>query len=528
MKFGVEFNRVHSNQTFRGFQNGRYIFGSTDGFLNYTRNSKYVECSDGSTSEEGACPAGASITGPLLLFLQQFGVGGLSAEEAGTQDIPQTEFALFAQDKWQPSRTLTVHYGLRWEMQKQADPITPPSEVFYNGFFGETVTNQYGTWRFPSDGTIPSDYQMWQPRVGLSWDPKGDGRTVVRLNGGLFYARIPGLNLASSRSTNGSRAQNAFRASFFNGFGVTPPTYPDLLPAEAGQGTPDHPGVFVFDEGFQNPRTFSASAAVEREVVQNLALLVQYNYSKGDQITRFFEANDVAFGCPWGTGLGTDGSNGVLCGTTASGANGLTAVQATGKSLYNGITFGLNKRFSRNYQFQVNYTLSWDKSDDDQERDPFTYRYIRWDDLDAEYGYSDRDQRHRLNAFLLWIAPGQVNVNLRYAYRSAQPLSLNAQGGVSQQVFGPTSDRIRADGSIVERNTGRKDNEYSSLDLRVSREFRLTNRIRLEPIAEVFNLFGSKNFKQPSYQNLVFNFDGTIASGLGDPRQMQLGARLIW
>jgi len=526
MKFGVEFNRVHSNQTFRGFQNGRYIFGSTDGFLNYTRNPKYVECSDGSTSETGACPAGASITGPLLLFLQQFGVGGLSAEEAGTQDIPQTELAFFAQDKWQPSRTLTVQYGLRWEMQKEADPITPPSEVFYSGFIGKTVTNEYGTWRFPSDGTIPSDYQMWQPRVGLSWDPKGDGRTVVRLTGGLFYARIPGLNLASSRSTNGSRAQNAFRASFFNGFGVTPPAYPNLLPEEAGEGTPDHPAIFAFDENFQNPRTISASAAVEREVVPNFAVLVQYNYAKGEHITRFFQQNDAAFGCPWSTGLGADGTNGLSCGS--SGGDGLTSVEATGKSQYHGVTFGLTKRFSRNYQFQANYTLSWDKSDDDQERDPFTLRYIRYDNLAAEYGYSDRDQRHRLNAFLLWLAPGKVNVNLRYAYRSAQPLSLNAQGGVSQQVFGPSSDRIRADGTIVQRNTGRKENQFSSLDLRVSREFRLSDRIRVEPIAEVFNLFASKNYKQPSYQNLVFNFDGTIASGLGDPRQMQLGVRLLW
>ena len=485
-----------------------------------------MECSDGSTSEVGSCPAGASITGPLLLFLQQFGVGGLSAEEAGTQDIPQTEVALFAQDKWQPNSKLTIQYGLRWEMQKEADPITPPSEVFYNGFFGKTVTNDFGTFHFPSDGTIPSDYQMWQPRVGISWDPKGDGKTVVRLNGGLFYARIPGLNLASSRSTNGSRAQNAFRASFFNGFGVTPPTYPDLLPAEAGQGTPDHPAIFVFDKGFENPRTLSLSAGVERELVPELAVLVQYNYAKGDHITRFFEQNDSAFGCPWGTGLGDGGTNGIACGTT--GGNGMASVEATGKSRYDGITIGLNKRLSHNYQLQVNYTMSWDKSDDDQERDPFTYRYVRYDDLAAEYGYSDRDQRHRLNAFLLWLAPGKVNVNLRYAYRSAQPLSLNANGGVSQQVFGPTSDRIRSDGSIVQRNTGRKDNEFSSLDLRVSREFRLSSRLRLEPIAEVFNLFASKNYKQPSYQNLVFNFDGTIASGLGDPRQMQLGARLIW
>jgi outer membrane receptor for ferrienterochelin and colicin len=520
LKFGVEFNRVHSNQTFRGFQNGRYIFGSTDGFLNYARNPKYVECSNGTSSETGSCPAGSEITGPLLLFLQQFGVGGLSAEEAGTQDKPQTELALFAQDKWQPSRTLTVSYGLRWEMQKQADMITPASEVFYAPFIGQTVNGR----RFPSDGTIPSDYGMWQPRLGISWDPKADGKTVVRLNGGLFYGRVPGLALASSRSTNGSRAQNAFRASFFNGFGVTPPTYPNLLPAEAGQGTPDHPGVFVFNEDFQNPRTWSASASVEREVVENLALLVQYNYAKGEHLTRFLEQNDTAFGCPWGTGI--SGTNGIACGT--SGGAGLTSVESTAKSSYNGITFGLTKRFARNYQFQANYTMSWDKSDDDNERDPFTYRYIRFDDLDAEYGYSDRDQRHRLNAVLLWLAPARVNVNLRYSYRSAQPLSLSATGAVSQTVFGPASDRIRADGTIVERNTGRKDNEYSSLDLRLSREFALGKRVSIEPIFEVFNLFNSKNLLVPQTTNLVFNFDGTIASGLGAPRQAQLGARLIW
>ena len=92
-------------------------------------------------------------------------------------------------------------------------------------------------------------------------------------------------------------------------------------------------------------------------------------------------------------------------------------------------------------------------------------------------------------------------------------------------VFGPTSDRIRADGSIVERNTGRKENEYSSLDLRLVARVPPEQPGPARADREVFNLFGSKNYKQPSYQNLVFNFDGTIASGLGDARQMQLGAR---
>src|SRR6185436_17486337 len=76
-KAGVEFNRVNSVQTFLGFANGRYIFGSTDGFLNYARNPRYVECSNGTTSQTGSCPAGSDITGPVLLYLQQAGVGAL-------------------------------------------------------------------------------------------------------------------------------------------------------------------------------------------------------------------------------------------------------------------------------------------------------------------------------------------------------------------------------------------------------------------------------------------------------------------
>jgi hypothetical protein len=525
IKFGVEYNRVHSNQTFRGFQNGRYIFDSTDGFLAYTQNPKFVECSDGSTSQTGSCPAGASITGPLLFFQQQFGVGGISPEEGGTQDIPQTDVAVFLQDKWQPSRNLTVAFGLRWEMEKQADPITPPDQVFFAPFIGQTVTNTYGTWTFPSDGTIPSDYNMWQPRLGIAWDPKGDGKTVVRLNAGIFYARIPGLNLASSRSTNGSILQNAFQASFFNGFGVTPPVYPNLLPPEAGQGVPDHPQVYVFNKDFQNPRTYSASIGVEREVAPNFAVLLQYNHSKGVHITRFFDSNDGAFGCPWSTGLGADGTNGLLCGDVTGNFPGLATVDSSAKSLYDGITVGLNKRMSNNFQLQANYTLSWDHSDDDNERDPFTLRYVRYDQLAAEYGYSDRDQRHRLNGFLLWLAPGKVNVNLRYSYRSAQPYSLNAAGQPANSPY--DAARIRSDGTVVQRNTARKTNTFSGLDLRVSREFK-TGRVGIEPIVEIFNVFNSTNLLAPQTTNLVFNFDGTIRAGLGEPRQMQLGVRLLW
>ena len=83
--------------------------------------------------------------------------------------------------------TLTVQYGVRWEAQIEPDPITPPSEVFFAPFIGKPG--------FPSDGTIPSDKKMFQPRLGISWDPKGDGKQVVRVSAGVFYSRVfPGLD----------------------------------------------------------------------------------------------------------------------------------------------------------------------------------------------------------------------------------------------------------------------------------------------------------------------------------------------
>ena len=521
IKVGAEWSRVVSKQTFLGFANGRYIFSSTDGFLHYAANSNYVECSGGATSEAGTCPAGQTVTGPVLLYLQQAGVGGRTVEDAGTQSIAQEELAAFVQDSWQPMRNLTINAGLRWEGIYQPDPRTPPDEVFFAPYIGQTIDGQ----EFPSDGTIPDDTKMWQPRLGISWDPWDDGKTVARATWGIFYGRVPALNLASSRSTNGSIGQTLYRDSTFRNFGgPLPPAYPNLIPAAEVQNF-DHGDVYVFDKDFRSPKTTSWSIGVDREIIPGLAGVVKYNYAKGENVTRFLNQNDPLLGNdplvhPWHTGLGPNGTAGI--GT-------LWTVTSNARSKYWGVTLGLNKTLSNRYAFQAYYTYSKDKSDDDNERDPFTLRYARITDLDAEYGYSDRDQRHRFNTWFLWQAPWDINVNARYSFRSAQPQSLKPDGTPSSNpwmVAGP-SDRIRPDGTIVTRNNGRKDNKYSSLDLRISKEF-LVSGLTIEPIVEAFNVFNSDNFLTPEVTALIFNFDGTIRSGNGDPRQVQLGLRVAW
>jgi len=523
LKFGGEYNRTETVQTFIGFANGRMAFNSVTGFINYvTQGSGYVECSDGSSNATGACPAGTSITGPVVLYLQFAGVPPLTVDQAGTQSIVQKEYDLYAQDTWKPTSKWTINYGLRWSAQIEPAPITPPSQVFFAPFIGQTVNGH----AFPSDGTIPSDKKMFQPRFGFAYDMNGDGRSVIRGSAGLYYARIPGLNLASARSTNGSVGQTLFRNSSLIPILGRPPAYDSLL-ASPVTG-PFDPDVYVFDKNFENPRTLAASIAYERKLGDDMAVSISYTHKSTDHLTRFINSNDAIFGSPWSTGLAPGGANGI--GT-------LWTVQSTAKSRYNAFTVGLKRYLDPHVQFELNYTLSFDKSDDDNERDPFTLRYARVDSLAKEYNWSDRDQRHRFNGWLLTEIKG-FQINNRVTYGSAQPTSASC-GPRQAHPFAPPAgaratdpvERIcgslasAATDSVLPRNTLRKDNAYFSWDVRVSKSLPVGRPgQQLEIIAEVFNLTGTDNFRDPSFATYL-NFDGTLRSGLGDPRQLQVGMR---
>jgi len=66
------------------------------------------------------------------------------------------------------------------------------------------------------------------------------------------------------------------------------------------------------------------------------------------------------------------------------------------------------------------------------------------------------------------------------------------------------------------------------LAVTVTKNFFIGERRSLEFRTSVFNLFNSANPKKPEVTGLLFNFDGTVSSGLGDPRQAQLGVKLIF
>jgi hypothetical protein len=476
VKFGADINRVKVSQTFIGFARGRYIFAAPTIDQAITGFQNYIN---------GISPAA------LALYLQFAPIGNRTVEEAGTQAYTVFEPGVYVQDNWQARPNLTLNLGLRWEGQYQPDPINEPAQTRYGQFLNDP--------RFPSDGSIPDMTDGWQPRLGVSWSPGDDGKTAIRFGAGIYFARIPGLVVAGPRNTDGVIAGNIFFANFLcGGAGLGGcPVYPGIVPT-AGF-TPFNPGVAVFEKNFKNPRTYQISASVERELVKDLNFLVAYNFARSVHLTRFVNRNDPRL---YGGAAIFERPNG-------SGVGEIRSTESSASSTYHGVTLGLTKRFSNRFQFQANYLLSFDKSDDDNERDPFTFRYADPRDLRPEWNWSDRDQRHRFNAFATFILPYEINFSPIVQYRSAQPTSVTNRGAFP---------------NIVKRNTLRLENEFFTFDVRASKAFKFTERMSLEAIFEAFNIFNNRNQRsQP--RPLTFNFDGTVSAGFGEPRQAQIGLR---
>ena len=505
-KAGVEYNRTAITQQFIGFANGRYIFDSVDGFINFvTHGNRYVTCSDGSDSATGECPAGAGITGPVLVYLQSGTVPGVAPDRLGRGDFGMDELAFFVQDTWRPNDRLTLNLGLRWEGTWHPDVKVQPEATFYGPYLGDP--------RFPSNGTIPDDLDNLQPRFGLAWDVYGDQETVLRLNAGAYHARIPILVFAQSVTTNGAFQQIFFRSSF--GLpGQAPPAIGELIDGSANP--PFLPDIHVTSGDLELPRTWSFAAEIDRELPRGVAASASYQHARSDNLFRFVNRNAAAFGSPFG--LGTHPGGG--------GIGTLTVAESTARSRYHAVTAGLRGQdaFGELLTFDLSYTLSFDRSDDDNERDPFTFRYADAARLAAEYGWSDRDRRHKATGYLAFDLPGDLAFSNIVRYLSASPVSESCASR-GQRASQP-ADRVCADGTILERNTLRRDNEFFTWDIKLSRPVDIGGGRIVEPVFEVFNLTNADNSLDTAHSSLLFNFDGSIRSGLGDTRRAQLGARL--
>ncbi|HZN10871.1 MAG TPA: TonB-dependent receptor, partial [Blastocatellia bacterium] len=515
IKAGGEWVHSRNVQVFRGFFTGRYIFDSVTGFLRYASSPalgpgygpRASGCPDGSYVDAAApCPGGATKTGgPLLFYSQGAGLDGPATDAAGASDFANDEFALFAQDKWQARSNLTLNYGLRWEAQILPKPFISPALTAYGQFIGDP--------RFPSTGYLPSQRKMFQPRIGFAWDIFKNSRSVLRANWGIYNARQNMLSQVGSLTTNGVQQQSIFVNTTIIGFGVTPPVWPNVVsPPPVPPGTfPAGSGVRVFSRDYANPRVYTANVAYEQELFGGLVAYLDATWSKGVHLTRFINVNN-------GSGpavVPQEGNTVIYTGPPPFGPQlgEVMVASSSAKSLYRGFTAGARRRFSRGFQLEGNYVWSKDLDDDSNERDPFTDRSFNRFDFSKDYAYSDRDIRHKFNFYAYAELPLGLQASARIQARSAQPIT------PTPRVF---------NGFDRGRNSTRKDNEYFSFDWRVQRPVRFGDRFALIPVVEMFNTTNSKNNINPLVTPALFNFDGYLRQGVGDPRQLQLAVKFTF
>ncbi len=172
---------------------------------------------------------------------------------------------------------ITLNYGLRWDAQTMPETVDPATTA-YRGV-PERSDVSHPTARSRASGACGSR------ALGVAWDVKGDGKSVVRASWGVYYARQNMLSQVGSVTTNGLQQQTIF-ASTANMHGVrradadvartsfTPTPLPD------GQ-FPLFSGVRVFDRDYKNPHIFAFNVAYEQELAPDWAAYADFIWNEG-------------------------------------------------------------------------------------------------------------------------------------------------------------------------------------------------------------------------------------------------------
>jgi hypothetical protein len=416
------------------------------------------------------------LSGNYTNFQQAFG--------APSQSQTNPNVGLFVQDEWRATPSLTINGGLRYDAQFLPDPIKTDSDNF-------------------------------APRVGLAYAP-GDRKIVVRANLGFYYDRIPLRASSNALQRDGSKYVVIQLAPGQSGA----PVFPGVLAIQPASVL-TKPNITRIDPNIEASYSRQLSLQIERELLAGISLSVGYLQVRGRHIIISRNVNVPRFPASAGVpNLGRPDPN----------WGNIARYESSGDSTYDGMLVSLNKRAARWIALRVSYTLS--KAIDNTGNFFFSTPQDNFN-LRDDRGLSDNDQRHRLVVSGSLETPssnsrGAIRAlrgfQLSYIFTYASRLPFNIVTGSDRNLDTNNNDRPIG----VARNTGHGF-DFASFDLRVSRRFRLSERMSLQFTAEGFNLFNRANLAVP---NNTFGPGATPISTFGrataafDSRQFQFGVRL--
>jgi len=510
-------------------------------------------------------PSGSAVAGFYSFADFLYGLPDATQRQIGADpaDLTGWQYAFFVQDDWRIRPWLTLNLGLRYELQTPLKEATGRLANFVPEL-GEAIIS--GDPRLPTS-LIETDKNNWGPRAGFALRPFGGERTVIRGGAGIYY---------SLETFNPIRQQLAVTFPFIQREQFSRLSSNRLLlswqnPFPTGRGgiqglnTP-----FGLQVDYEVPEFYQYNLTLERELLRDLALEVGYVGSQGRHLGVRYNLNQ-----PLPTGAFTVGSGGVITPVTARRFPSLGDIQfqeQIANSSYNAFQASLRRRQRQGLTLLLSYTFSrsidtassTNNSTTGAQRFPQDIR-----DRRAERGLSDFHRQHQFSWSFNYALPfgrgqayasqargaldaliGGWQLNGIVSLLSGRPFTpqFNAPDLSNQRpdivgdplanvpvglFFNPAAFRrpvATAASPELFGNAGRNSligPSFKSLDLSLLKNFRLTEKVRVQFRAESFNVLNHPNFQVPVF--LLDRSDvGQFTATANEGREFQFALKLLF